>query len=188
MTAVLTAGVALALVLTVLNLVLTFAVVRKMRDGAGSGLSAHTPHPGLPRLGTPVGEFTAQTVDGAELTDQDLRGERSLIVFVSPSCAPCKDVVAELTEAGRAPTIPLHAFVAGDEDADTSAVVAALRPHGTVTVITAGHAAARAFGGVDGYPALMLVTDGVIAAAGRRLDEVREPAAVVSGPLESLRS
>jgi hypothetical protein len=186
MTAVLTAGVVLALALTVLNLVLTFAVVRKMRDGAGSGLSTHTPHPGLPQPGTRVGEFTAETTDGAVLTDQDLRGERSLIAFVSPTCAPCKDVIAEITAAGGALATPLYAFVAGDDDADTAAVVATLRPHGTVTVITAAHPAAQAFGGVDGYPALMLVTDGVIAAAGRRLADVREPAAVVSGPLKSL--
>jgi hypothetical protein len=183
MTATLAAGVALALVLTVLNLVLTFAVIRKLRDGVGSGSSVHTPAAGLPRPGTRIGEFTVDTADGAVLTERDLLGDRTLVAFVSPTCAPCKDVVAELASTEHP---PLRAFVVGDGGAETMDVVATLRPHGAVAVIEADHAAARAFGGVDGYPALLLVEGGVVAAAGRRLAEVREPTTVAAGSLESL--
>lgn len=186
MTTTLSAGVVLALVLTVLNLVLTFAVIRKLRDGAGTSTSVHNPSAGLPRPGLRIGEFAAETTDGAEVTERDLLGDRKLVAFVSPTCEPCKDVVAEIALPGRPLAMPLHAFVVGDGGAETMSVVATLRSHGTVAVIDAGHAAARAFGGVDGYPTLMLVEGGVVAASGRKLAEVREPTAVATGSLESL--
>jgi thiol-disulfide isomerase/thioredoxin len=90
-------------VLCLVNLWLTIAMARVLRDhGAQLARRGSRPRPvvGLPP-GTQVPEFTVTTVAGATVSAEDLRGQRSLIAFFSPGCAPCHEQVPAFTALAR---------------------------------------------------------------------------------------
>lgn len=110
--------------LCLVNLWLIVAMARKLRShGEQLAHWEDRPRPavGLPP-GTPVPEFTVTTMTGATVTAADLRGQRSVIGFFSPDCAPCRAQVPAFTAFAR--TLP--------DDA--------ARP---LAVIYGGHGAAR---------------------------------------------
>jgi hypothetical protein len=84
-------------VLSLVNLGLTVLLARRLRE-QGERLARQAP-PRMPRPmvgappGTEVPEFRVTTVSGALVSAADLRGERSLIGFFMPGCAPCHDQV-----------------------------------------------------------------------------------------------
>jgi hypothetical protein len=84
-------------VLSLVNLGLTVLLARRLRE-QGERLARQAP-PRMPRPmvgpppGTEVPEFRVTTVSGALVSAADLRGERSLIGFFTPGCAPCHDQV-----------------------------------------------------------------------------------------------
>jgi thiol-disulfide isomerase/thioredoxin len=90
-------------VLCLLNLWLTIAMARVLR-GHGEQLAHRGVRPrpvvGLPP-GTQVPDFTVTTVTGATVSAEDLRGERSLIAFLSPGCAPCHEQVPAFAALAR---------------------------------------------------------------------------------------
>jgi hypothetical protein len=93
-------------VLGLVNLWLTIAMARKLRDHGehlARGGSRPRPIVGL-QPGTQVPEFTVTTVTGATVSAEDLRGQRSLIAFFSPGCAPCHEQVPAFTAFVR--TLP----------------------------------------------------------------------------------
>lgn len=78
-------------VLVLLNLVLTLALVRKMNSDSSSS-SASTPEPdsGLEK-GTSAPNFVAQNLRGETVTLAAYAGRSVALVFVGPSCGPCRD-------------------------------------------------------------------------------------------------
>ncbi len=83
-------------VLSLVNLGLTVVMARRLRE-QGERLARQAP-PRMPRpmVGPPPGtevEFSVTTVSGAVVSAADLHGERSLIGFFTPGCAPCHDQV-----------------------------------------------------------------------------------------------
>ncbi len=100
-------------VLGLVNLWLTVAMARRLRE-QGERLARQAPQrmprpaAGLPP-GTPVPGFSVTTASGAVVSAEDLRGERSLIGFFTPGCAPCHDQVpAFLALARSLPGGPGH--------------------------------------------------------------------------------
>lgn len=92
--------------LCLVNLWLIVAMARKLRShGEQLAHGGHRPRPavGLPP-GTPVPEFTVTTMTGATVSAADLRGQRSVIGFFSPDCAPCREQVPVFTAFAR--TLP----------------------------------------------------------------------------------
>jgi thiol-disulfide isomerase/thioredoxin len=93
-------------VLCLVNLWLIIAMARVLR-GHGEQLtgprSGPRPVVGLPP-GTRVPEFTVTTVAGATVSAEDLRGQRSVIAFFSPGCAPCQEQIPAFTAFAR--TLP----------------------------------------------------------------------------------
>ncbi len=95
--AYLTAGLVLVGAVALLNLVLTTAIIRRMRKseakhGAGSG--SRSEFGGVPN-GAPLPRFTTRSADGAELTDGALRGAPVLIGFFSTDCEGCLERAPE---------------------------------------------------------------------------------------------
>lgn len=82
-----------AAALSLVNSWLIIAMARKLR-GQREELTRRGSRPrrdaGLPP-GTRVPEFTVTTMTGATVSAGDLRGERSVVAFFSPSCEPCHD-------------------------------------------------------------------------------------------------
>jgi thiol-disulfide isomerase/thioredoxin len=89
---VLVVAVVLVALLCLLDLLLTFGVIRRLKEHtshlekllAGGGFE----NP-LPTIGDTVGEFTATTVEGKSVS-QDSFSMETLVAFFSPSCEPCK--------------------------------------------------------------------------------------------------
>jgi peroxiredoxin len=67
------------------NVFLTLALIRRLNRMGQSGLEI-----GL-KVGTTAPDFTAQTVQGVTKTLADYLGQAVVLIFVSPSCQPCRE-------------------------------------------------------------------------------------------------
>ncbi|GAA4464296.1 hypothetical protein [Phytohabitans houttuyneae] len=173
MTWLVLAGLLTVLILTLLNLSLTAALIRYVRERD----AADTHHrPPAFATGQRVGSFQAWTVAGDAVSEQDLDGGDSLVAFVSAGCPPCQDVLAQLETGVPLPERRLFVFVFGD-DADAASVAARL-PRAVVARTEVAGQVGDAFGGVEGYPRLMLVSDAVVTAVGLTLEQVVQAAAL----------
>jgi len=160
-----------------LNLVLTFGVIRRLREH--TGLLAERDRPEGPAVMLATGEapdeFAATTTGGERLTRDDLGG--ALVGFFSPNCGPCREQAplfvrrAAGTAGGRSRVL---AVVVGDETA-VAQMVAEFEPVARVVVergVAAEGSVSQAFG-VRGFPALaVLDADGAVAASGFELDRL----------------
>ncbi|WP_018350491.1 TlpA family protein disulfide reductase [Longispora albida] len=135
----------------VLNLVLTFAVIRRLRESEGTRKPAGATQG--PAAGDPVPAFTVTLTSGGTLTDRDLPAGDATIVFALPGCAPCTKVLAALPG-----TVPTFVFVMGEPgDEGTEAVLAKVPSFASAAVI----ADDRAFG-VEMFPTTLHITGGLI--------------------------
>ncbi|MFL6141316.1 MAG: TlpA family protein disulfide reductase [Labedaea sp.] len=165
---ILIAVVAILTVLTVVNLLLSSAIIRMLNDPDRGG--GHRPE--LPRVGVVVGEFTATDTGGAAVTDRDLDDE-VLVAFLSPTCAPCQAITPGLAERAE----PTVAFIVDDDRAAAVEYAAGLGST-RAALVEPNSAAATAFGFTGATPTLVRVEHGVITAAGHTLEavQVSEPA------------
>jgi AhpC/TSA family len=155
-------------VLALLNLLLTFGVIRRLREHT-ERLSR--PAAGLPDLMVGVGEspgsFTARTTEGEQVSLEALAGGEQLVGFFSPSCQPCKEVapafVARAAAGGQ--TRALAVVVGGPEEVGD--LVTWFAPVARVVVEADVNGAVASAFRVNGFPALCLLdADGVVTASG----------------------
>jgi hypothetical protein len=168
------AAVAISLVgaLCVLDLLLTLAVIRRLRE-VGTRLSAlerSSPSrgPSLLPVGASVPEFSAVTAAGEPLSERALAGGRSLVAFLHGGCAPCRDLVPELKAYAAGPAgggRHVLAVVVGEEDGPANGLAGELREVATVVRGADAPPVASAFA-VTGFPTLYAVADGRVQAAG----------------------
>jgi len=159
-------------VLSLVNLGLAVVMARRLRE-QGERLARQAPlrmtRPMVgPPPGTEVPGFSVTTVSGAVVSAADLRGERSLIGFFTPGCAPCHDqvpafialaeglsggpghVLAVISDGGRSTVkVPGH---------DADRLVEDLTVAGVAQVVrgpSAGEAATAL--AITGYPSFLLL-------------------------------
>lgn len=183
---VLTTAVVVVGLLCLLDLVLTFGVIRRLREHTAL-LSDRAPASGGPdggpAIGSTVADFAAGTVDGAAV-DRDWFTGQTVVGFFSPGCAPCDELRPSFI--GHAATVPggrdrvlavLNTFPDAD---DTAAAVAELSRVARVVVEPAGGDGVASAFGVRGYPTLCVVdAAGRVTASGTTLDALRQaPVAV----------
>ncbi|MEY9935502.1 hypothetical protein ABH926_010184 [Catenulispora sp. GP43] len=173
MVGVLTGLVAVLTVLTVFNLVLLFAVIRRLRSAeAGHGAAQLT----LPQVGAPIGTFMAGATDDTVLSGEQLADD-FVVAFVSPTCAPCKTQLADFRATPRSAPERTVFFVNGSaDDAQSAEFATSLADLGRVAFASVGDAASTAFGGVDSFPTLLRTGGGKIEATGRTWDAILAPA------------
>ncbi|MEV0581438.1 TlpA disulfide reductase family protein [Nonomuraea sp. NPDC050310] len=95
----LTAAVVVLSLLTLLNLLLTVGVIRRLRAEAAS----RRDELGGVRVGAVVGEFATTDVDGRPISRGRLN-ERTLVGFFTPGCEPCAELLPRFVErAGQVP-------------------------------------------------------------------------------------
>jgi thiol-disulfide isomerase/thioredoxin len=100
----LVAALVLVGAVSMLNLILTTAVVRRMRmyEQKTPARSPHDVLGGLPE-GTALPAFTADTVaGGGTVTDGDLRGRPATVAFLSTDCPGCLERAPQFAAAARA--------------------------------------------------------------------------------------
>ena len=172
------AAAALLGALCLVNLALTFTLVRRVRrqDERIAAAPRFRVQAGLPP-GTKVGDFTAVTVTGERRSLGDLAGARSLVAFFSPTCGPCRKQLPEFAEFAR--TIPggaaqVLAVVAGDEN-QAAEFAAGLDGAASVVAEPAHGPVATAFS-ARGFPSFYLVgADGRVESSGLALSVLTNP-------------
>lgn len=165
------AGLVLVTLLGIGNLMLTLALIRRLRATP----AAPVPVPAERQLvgpGERVGPYRVVTLDGTELS-----GHAGLVAFLSPSCPPCQEQLPLVVEHAAAHPGGVLAVVVDDfEDPElVAAEAAALAEVAPVVVARTGDRLTNAFG-VDAYPALVLVgPDGRVVASGHDLADLPLP-------------
>jgi thiol-disulfide isomerase/thioredoxin len=156
----LVAAVVVIGVLCLLNLLLMYGVIRRLREHTESLAQrpARTPDI-IAGAGSVVGAFTATTVDGDELAAEDLL-PGTLVGFFSPGCGACVELLPKFVD--YAATHPggqdrVLAVVVGPE-AETGDQMMALSPKARVVVASFDAEIVKAFE-VQGYPGFALVGD-----------------------------
>jgi hypothetical protein len=163
-------------VLTLLNLLLLFGVIRRLREQpAPPGLPGPTAVP----VGTLIDAFTTADTDDRPLRRDDLP-EGAVVGFFSPGCAPCEALVPKFV--ARAEGLPggreqVVAVVVGPTD-EAAGYVARLAPVARVVVEEPSNGVlARAFH-VPGYPTVFqLDGDGRVLISDASVDRLAVPTA-----------
>jgi hypothetical protein len=144
--------------LCVFNLVLTFGVIRRLRE-----LSDAAAHDVAVPVGQAVGDFAARTTNG----DTVSRDSAQLVGFFSPGCQPCEECIPQFVDD---PTERKLAVLVGD---GSEAYAARLATAAAVVVEPPAGPVSQAFR-VTSYPTLCLVDPGgVVLASGNSFRELR---------------
>jgi thiol-disulfide isomerase/thioredoxin len=161
----LTAAVVLLAVLGMLNLLLTLAIVRRMRT---MNPVQQPPEP-LP-VGSAVGPFTAATTDGQTVSERDLRGGQTLVGYFSPGCPPCEAALPRFVSYAAGLDRERVLAVIVDETGTAGDQAAALEAVARV-VVASEHAPVVDALSAYGYPAVFLLDeDGRVVAADTTVD------------------
>lgn len=75
----------------VFNLLLTFALIRRLNANPQTAAPAQR-EKGLP-AGQPAPDFTAETLTGETVTRATYAGRNLALLFVSPTCGPCREAL-----------------------------------------------------------------------------------------------
>jgi thiol-disulfide isomerase/thioredoxin len=147
------AAVVLVAVLGMLNLLLTLAIVRRMRT-----MNPVQPPPEPLPIGSAIRPFTATTIDGRTVSERDLRGGQTLVGYFSPGCPPCEAArpsfityAAGLDRERVLAVIVDETGTAGDEAVALEAVARVVVASEADTVVDALSA--------HGYPAVFLLDE-----------------------------
>lgn len=173
------AAVVIVGLLVLLDLVLTFGVIRRLREH--TALLAERPS-SMPELligaGETVGSFTATTVAGVDLSKTDL-ANGTLVGFFSPGCSACEAQLPRFVEmAGAHPGGAERVLAAVIGEGDGEKYVDALKPVAAVVTVPHGHELETAFR-VSGYPSFARIGEEQVIEAGGALADVA-PARVPS--------
>lgn len=165
--AYLTAAVVLVGALCLLDLVLTFGVIRRLRATSATVTRDEDGNELAPRAGDPVAGFASTTTGGQPVSRDSVTG--ALVAFLSPNCKPCKASLPEVLRLAAAG--PVVAVVVGDP-ADVTDMVAQLSPVARVLTEEPFGPVSEAFG-VRSFPTFVKVSpDGTLAAAGLDVKQV----------------
>ena len=186
MIAVLPAGVALSVVLGMVNLALTIIVIRwVLRRGRPPGPLGEPEFMRGQRLqpGAKVPELSVTTVSGESRSLADMDGAPSLIGFFSPGCPPCHTQLPLFVDLAR--TIPggagqVLAVVVGDKQLQGVVIgefVGELEGAAAIAVEPLAGPAAAALA-VKGYPTFYMIDDGQVQASSAAVHRlaIRQPA------------
>ena len=176
--AILIAAVALVGVLCLLDLLLTFGVIRRLREHTAllSGLAGPPPVLGL-ETGKSPGAFSAVATSGEVVTDA---ARLWMVGFFSSSCSACPERVLPFVEYVSNHRLGRDSVLAVIEGGDDEPVpyLDQLAEVALVCVEPAGGEVARAFE-VNGFPLFFLLdADSVVAVSGYDPSMLPAPAAV----------
>ncbi|MFC0626200.1 TlpA family protein disulfide reductase [Kribbella deserti] len=178
MSPVLVAALVLLGLLIGLNLLLTVAVIRKLRRHDELLRDFEGPSP-LPRItaGAVVPEFATEAVDGP-LTAADLGNAPTLIAFAAPGCGGCEAARPQLIKllAERQARGEQGWVVIADDQGDGDTLAGEFSAHARVIIEHPGHGPIHEALGVSVYPNYVLVgADGRVAKVGADLRDVAVP-------------
>jgi len=153
-------------VIGLLNLILMFGVIGRVRVLQEAVQTGVLRDPALPAPGDPVGAFQVTTEDGKPVSEAAIGGDEALVCFFTPGCQPCADLRAQLLR--QPPALPFIGFVEGSsDDPEVRTITESLRRLGPVAVTQSGDAVMRAFKPA-GFPTLIRTARATTAWSPRR--------------------
>jgi hypothetical protein len=160
------AFVALWILVLILGLLVLGTLRRLMplmeRFEAGLSVGATSPSPRGLSPGTVVPPFRAQEIGGAVLTDADLRGSTSIVLFLGSSCRACERFIRDLAR-GRVPALEARLVPVADE---TDMARELARSEDTTVLVDEHRALARVFESEATPHAFVVGEDGGVLASG----------------------
>lgn len=136
----------LATLLGLINLLLTVALVKRVREHDEKIAKFDVPMPSaLAEIGERIDDFEASTVEGAPLTRAALP-EGTLVGFFDPQCETCAEELPKWTEVAK--SLPLgreQALAVIREAPDQEEMIDVASPHAHVVVERRRGPVARAF-------------------------------------------
>lgn len=174
----LTAATILVGTLCVLDLLMTFGVVRRLRE-YGARLDELAPPasaPGrtlageLPAPGHLVGDFAATSVDDSPVSP-DLLATDYVAVFLAADCTSCRQRVPRLVTWAATQSRDRVLVVIDGQAVDPADLVSTLRPVATVVVEAMGTPVTEAFG-VSSFPSYCVVDGGRVSLASMDFDQL----------------
>lgn len=102
MNSILAAGLGLAWIVIIMNLGLTFVVIRRINGSdASDGLDGTAEGESRPKskrleplpIGANIPDFVAQTISGESVSLKDYIGRKNLFIFIAPYCGPCEELM-----------------------------------------------------------------------------------------------
>ncbi|WP_051367721.1 hypothetical protein [Hamadaea tsunoensis] len=173
MIALLTAGLILVAAVTALNLLLSLAIIRKLRVSPPA--PAADTGEALPDVGSRVGRFEVVTTEGQTVTDATFATGHHQIIILSPSCSPCRELADRLAEDPTLAEGDAFILVSGDAEAAGPMLTELSGVRRTAYDMLDSATSALS---VSGFPAVVSIQDGVVVAAEHRLTR-RRPAVAV---------
>jgi hypothetical protein len=160
MITILTAAVVVLAVAGSTNLMITFAMIRRMRASESAGQQDADSF--RPTVGSVVGDFEVATTTGDLLTQRDLANGSFRLAFLLPECGGCGRVVAELQPDVLLDRSVIVAVAGSAGDPPTVAMLQSI-PSDLRTVISpVGGTMSQAFH-VATFPTIVEVVDGRVA-------------------------
>lgn len=179
MTAVLISVITVVGLIALVDLVLTYGLIRRVNSIQAQPHS--TEHSLDPAVGHRIGDFVAKASDNREITEREFEGSETFAAFVMVGCGPCHRLAEELSQMAP-PELPLLLFIASSpgEEEEAAGIAAQVPFAAAVCIIEATGTVTEAFG-VTGFPTVIRVGDGTVRATGLSLESVRVGGAVTAG-------
>ncbi|MFY7070426.1 TlpA family protein disulfide reductase [Nocardiopsis changdeensis] len=176
--AILIAAVVLLTALTLFNLMLTLAVVRRLRQSEGSPRAGGAAPPAdladIP-AGMEIPDFSGVSTTGEAVTSAGLRGRMALYAFFDTGCGSCEEQLRPLVDFAREVGLPREQVIAfvGDSRGEADAYTSVLEGHTTVVMQTIHHEAGQAFS-LTGIPAFVFAdASGRVARSAVAVEDLR---------------
>ncbi|GII01088.1 hypothetical protein [Planobispora takensis] len=154
---------ALVGVMCLLNLFLTFGIIRRLRQPGGAQPQPWDLGSSLPVPGHEIGPFTVTTADGRRLSNDRLL-DGTVVIFLAPECTTCRERLPEVVRWARGADRERVLAVIDGQVSDVSDLVEMLSPVAQVVVETRGESLRELFG-VSAFPAFCVVSDGAVRSA-----------------------
>lgn len=166
---VLTAAVVILAIAVVFNLLITFAMIRRLKANELAGRQDADSF--RPTVGAAVGEFSAASVDGSTWDSAALGLGTHTVAFLLPNCGGCASLVDRLAP-GKQPDRSIVVVVSGiPDDPAVVSLIQKLPRDLKIVVAKLGSEISQAFG-VATFPTIVQVADGRVVAVGETFDDL----------------
>ncbi|MFD8529692.1 hypothetical protein ACFV0L_19975 [Streptosporangium canum] len=145
------------------NLILTYGVIRRLREHSEMIASSGRRDVSV-SVGAQIGAFATTTTRGEPITNDSL-GEQTLVAFFSPSCKPCHEKLPSFLKYSSQSSNDTLAVVLTSEKDEAEEMIAQLETTSRVCVDTFDSTISSAFS-IVGTPAFVTVSYGSVTANG----------------------